>query len=221
MPRSLKKETLPAPQGEVSPHSSPLLLRARLLGAPAACTWQGRGKSCEGSGVRQAGTLPSQTTSTNAALNTPALRPAQLERGHKPAGWDSAPGSKQRGTPGHNPSLSDVRAHASVPQDQSLRDSVLSEPISRGAIRTHLLGDITTGRPHPRHSPQLRCRPSACVWGHRSTPARSIPPSLVLVLGIGVSRQSLRPRPCLPRTPPAHSGPGRRLQAHMARGFTR
>ena len=36
MPRSLKKETLPAPQGEASPHSSPLLLRARLPDALAA-----------------------------------------------------------------------------------------------------------------------------------------------------------------------------------------
>ena len=36
MPRSLKKETLPAPQAELSPPCSPLLLRPCLLAAPAA-----------------------------------------------------------------------------------------------------------------------------------------------------------------------------------------
>lgn len=71
MSKSLKKETLPAPQGEVSPHSSPLLLRAPLLGAPAAQTWQGGGKSSDGSGnghLRAAvnnspGTTPAPTES--------------------------------------------------------------------------------------------------------------------------------------------------------------
>ena len=51
MPRTLKKETLPAPQGQLSPPSSPLLLRACLLRAPAASTWQGRAKSSDGSRV--------------------------------------------------------------------------------------------------------------------------------------------------------------------------
>jgi len=66
--RSPTQETLPPPQGEGSPYSSPLLLPARLLGAPAARTWQGGGKSVVALGTGT-GTCSQQLSGHNTSTN--------------------------------------------------------------------------------------------------------------------------------------------------------
>ena len=110
VPRSLKKETLPAAQGEVSP---PAHLCCHKRGSwvprlPEAGKAGENPSAALGSGAESTEQLPTQDTSTKAVLNAPASRTAQLECGHEPAGWGSVPRDRLREAPGHNPSLGDI-----------------------------------------------------------------------------------------------------------------
>ena len=98
----------------------------------------------------------------------------------------------------------------------TVHPSVTSERIAQGR-HSPFLGDVTVGRPCPRHSPQQRCGPSTRVWGYHNATT----PSLIscAVLGIGVSCQSPRSWLCLPRAPSGFCGCGTHLQAHTGRGF--
>lgn len=130
----------------------------------------------------------------------------------------------QRGTPCHSPLLRDVTIHRQA-TPWSIAWRWLGP--SLGGNRTH---GLVTAKPVARghhHGPSLPAALTpAALWPqhtHLGLPQRHCPlhaPTSCLVLGIGVSRRSPRPRPRLPRAPSVHAGHGRPLLAHTARGFT-
>ena len=169
MPRSLKKETLPAAQGEVSP---PAHLCCHKRGSwvprlPEAGKAGENPSAALGSGAESTEQLPTQDTSTKAVLNAPASRTAQLECGHEPSEWGSVHEYRQRGAPGRNPLVGDITFHPLV----------RTEPVTWGSgrHRNPSLEDIPTGHPGPRCSPRHHRSPSTCVGGYHNARTHSVP----------------------------------------------